>query len=157
MLIHPAGLPDSVWPTGHNVELADQPLQTDGCKEATFASVPVLPSPEPDGFFLTHRCISYLTQYSDDFAGLDSRVADGSGCDVRLLFVPMNRTPQCVKIGLAFIRSGPFGTQPDPNGPRQFDRLMKSCVERIGLEKLKKNARICAENERKKQIGEKEV
>ncbi len=165
MLIHPAlGCQILLGQLVTTLELpADQPLQTDGCKECDLC-LRACPTEalSPDGFFLTHRCISYLTQYGDDFAGLDSRVGRRLfGCDVCLLACPYEQNASMrQKSELAFY---PQRAALEPNQilqwtQEQFDQTFaKSCVERIGLEKLKKNARICAENERKKQIGEKEA
>jgi epoxyqueuosine reductase len=141
----------------------DQPLKTDGCRTCDLC-LRACPTGalSPDGFFLAHRCISYLTQYADDFAGLEHKVGRRLfGCDTCLLACPYEHSaPACQKPDLGFHLQR-AGLNPDEIlqwNQDQFDQFFKnSCVETIGLGKLKKNARICADNQEKTRTGEEEM
>jgi epoxyqueuosine reductase len=141
----------------------DRPIQTAGCQDCDLC-LRACPTGalSPDGFFLTNRCISYLTQYADDFSGLEQKVGPRLfGCDTCLLACPYEQTaPVCKKPDLGF---HPQRTCLDPAdilqwNPEQFEQQFKnSCVETIGLEKLKKNARICTGNREKTRFDKEET
>lgn len=139
---------------------ADQAIQTGGCQNCNLC-LRACPTGalSPDGTFLTARCISYLTQYADDFSGLQRQVGRRLfGCDTCLLACPYERqAPPCTNPGLNFY---PQRDNLDPADILQWNQdqfkkqFQNSCVQVIGLEKLKKNAQICIENQGKIKLDE---
>lgn len=130
----------------------DQHIKTPGCQNCRLC-IQACPTGalREDGIFETSRCISYLTQYAPDMSrwakAIDNRLF---GCDTCLLACPYER--QAHPRENPEFRFFPERTRIDPAdilkwNEHQFKEQFKnSCIQGIGLEKLKENARICADN-----------
>jgi epoxyqueuosine reductase len=126
----------------------DQPETLDGCGRCS-RCLDACPTGAlgADGLFRTNRCISYLTQYahvSDCRVPLNRWIF---GCDECLLACPYEQKAP-------FCQHAPPGFTPERTRlsleeilrweTADFERYFKSsCVERIGLQKLRQNAAAC--------------
>ncbi len=138
----------------------DRPLEIHPCQTCNLClrACPVGALRE-DGFFEARRCISYLTQYPSDPSEWADAIGNHLfGCDRCLLACPYERrAPLRAKNEFCFY---PELAHLDPLEILQWNRsefyrhIKNSCLRDIGLEKLKKNARICAENRRQSDRNE---
>ncbi len=110
-----------------------------------------------DGFLDANRCISYLTieRKSDRPIDITSKIGDRLfGCDDCILACPYyEKAPLCSNKEFKF---NPALAHPDLNEilrltQEAFDEnFSNSPIRRIGLQRLKRNARICLENEKRR-------
>ncbi len=135
----------------------DVPLSLDGCGRCS-RCLEACPTGalHPNGLFQTSRCISFLTQYAADFAGFEQKLGNRLfGCDSCLLACPYEqKAPPSRQTVLRF--------HPERTAlplqeilqweQKQFDCLFKnSCIEKIGLNKLRQNAAACLNHQNKPQ------
>ena len=113
-----------------------------------------------DGFLDANKCVSYLTieHKSDRPLDLISKIGDRLfGCDECILACPFQKSAP-------FCRNKQFSFYPDLDSPSIseissldqngfYKKFAHSPVERIGLERLKRNALICLENEKRRFSG----
>jgi len=106
--------------------------------------------------FQTSRCISFLTQYAADFAGFEQKLGNRLfGCDSCLLACPYEQKAPPSRQTL--LRFHPERTTLPLQEilqweQEQFDCLFKnSCIEKIGLNKLKQNAAACLNHQNRPQ------
>lgn len=130
----------------------DQPIRTPGCQTCRLC-MQACPTGalQEDGLFETGRCVSYLTQYAQDVSPWGRSIGNRLfGCDTCQLVCPYERQappsenpgfrffPECARLNPADILKW---------NEQQFkEHFSNSCVREIGLNKLKKNARICVDN-----------
>jgi epoxyqueuosine reductase len=114
---------------------------------------------QPEGLFDANKCISYLTiEYKSDIPDqITPKIGDRLfGCDECILACPFQKiAPVCRNKNFKFYPERACCDLSEILKMKQSDfdeRFAGSAVERIGLERLKRNAKICLQNKDNKSV-----